>query len=321
MSPGKTTAPQEVGFLLVPGFPLVALSAATEPFRAANRLAGRNLYRWTLISPDGHPVASGGGMQIVADVAIRTSRRFDYLFVVAGLDVDRCRDPEVFAWLRRQTAQGTTIGALSTGTLLLARAGVLRGRCTIHWENQRQLLEEFPGLAVVGDLYCIEERQMTCGGGIAALDMMLSLIAAQHGAPLAAEVAEQFLHGRIRESTESQRMDRQWRYGVNDRRLLDAIKLMEEHLEDPLPTHDIADLLDCSQRQLERLFQRGFGQSPKVFYSELRLKAARHLLMHSALPLEEISRRTGFSSPSHMGRRLSQVFGTTPTALRQRPRR
>ena len=68
MSPGKTTAPQEVGFLLVPGFPLMALSAATEPLRAANRLAGRNLYRWTLISADGRPVASGGGMQIVADV-------------------------------------------------------------------------------------------------------------------------------------------------------------------------------------------------------------------------------------------------------------
>jgi transcriptional regulator GlxA family with amidase domain len=37
--------PQEIGFILVPGFALMSFASACEPFRAANDLAGRPLYR------------------------------------------------------------------------------------------------------------------------------------------------------------------------------------------------------------------------------------------------------------------------------------
>ncbi len=46
-------ATQRIGFLLVPGFSLSALSGATEPLRIANRVDQEELYRCDLISIDG----------------------------------------------------------------------------------------------------------------------------------------------------------------------------------------------------------------------------------------------------------------------------
>jgi transcriptional regulator GlxA family with amidase domain len=69
------------------------------------------------------------------------------------------------------------------------------------------------------DLFCIDGERLTCAGGTAVLDLMLALIAEQHGQDTAAEVVEQLLHTRIREPGESQRMAVQWRYHVADRGL------------------------------------------------------------------------------------------------------
>jgi len=51
-------AEPRIGFLLVPQFSMMAFSAAVEPLRVANRLAGRELYRWEIVSRDGGSVAS-----------------------------------------------------------------------------------------------------------------------------------------------------------------------------------------------------------------------------------------------------------------------
>ena len=77
-----------------------------------------------------------------------------------------------------------------TGAYVLARYNLLAGRrCTIHWENIRSFREEFPDIDVSADLFAIDRNCITCAGGMAALDMMLRVIAIQHGAYLAHEVA------------------------------------------------------------------------------------------------------------------------------------
>ncbi|HMB76914.1 MAG TPA: hypothetical protein VKN76_10970, partial [Kiloniellaceae bacterium] len=47
-----------VGMLLLPGFNALAAQAFLDPFRAANYLRGRALYRWPLFSPDGGEVTA-----------------------------------------------------------------------------------------------------------------------------------------------------------------------------------------------------------------------------------------------------------------------
>ncbi|SEA90539.1 GlxA family transcriptional regulator [Paraburkholderia sartisoli] len=304
---------QRMGFFLVPHFSMMALSSVTEPLRAANRVSGKPLYSWHLISVDGEPVSSSSGFALLPEFAITSSPEFSHLFVVASIGVSDYRNAQVFDFLRRYAATGLTLGGISLGTMILARAGLLdRRRCTIHWEALRELAEEFPSLDVSRDIYCIDGDRMTCSGGTAAIDMMLELIARQHGHQMAGEVADQFIHTRMRTAQESQKMAIQWRYGVEDRRIVNAITLMEQNIERPIPMKTIASLAGISPRTFERMWLKHFSVRPSQFYLELRLKAAQKLIRESTWSLLDIAMHCGFASPSHLGRCYKQCFGKTP---------
>lgn len=309
---------QDIAFFLVPGFSMMALSAASEPLRSANRVLGREAYRLSLLSVDGGPVKASSGFTMVANASIDDAPAPALAVVVSSLDVAAYRDPKVFGWLRRLARDGRRLGAVSAGTLLLARAGLMSGRrCTIHWELQAGFAEEFPEIGITRDLFCIDSDRLTCAGGTSALDLMLAMIAEQHGATVAADVAEQFLHTRIRPPSESQRMAVEWRYGITDRRLARAITLMEEHTGHPLTTRALAHFAGISPRQLERLFVRQFGRVPSRFYLELRLRQAQLMLLQSTEPIARIAARFGFASASHFGRCYRDVFKETPGQFRR----
>ena len=129
---------EEVGFLLVPGFSLMALSAASEPLRSANRVLGREAYRLILVSVDGEPVKASSGFTMVVNAAIGRATGLSMAIVVSSLGIADYRDPKVLGWLRRLAHDECRLGAVSTGTFLLARAGLLTGRrCTLHSRSPR----------------------------------------------------------------------------------------------------------------------------------------------------------------------------------------
>ena len=312
------TATQTFSFFLVPHFSMMAFTAAIEPLRSANRMSGSQLYRWRVISRDGQPVAASNRLQVVADAGIAEVERCDLLFVCAGIDAHRYEDRAVMAWLRRIARQGGIVGALCTGSHLLARAGLLNGyRCTIHWEDLESFADEHPEIEVTDDIFEIDRNRITCSGGTAALDLMLHLITTEHGAELAGKVSEQFIHERIREAHDHQRMALQSRVGVSDPKLLMAIGEMEANLEEPLPLPDIAGAVGLSTRQLERLFKKHLSRTPSRYYRELRLHHARLMLMQGSASILSVALAAGFVSASHFSRRYREYFGRTPREERR----
>lgn len=309
---------QRIGFFLVPGFSMTALSCATEPLRFANRIHRRELYSWHLISRDGQLATSNNGFTLVPDLSIDQAGDFSLVLVVASLETAGYRERRVIDWLRRLSRTGCRLGAVCSGTTLLARAGLLQGyRCTLPWQLLEDFSEEFPEIAVARDLFCIDRDRLTCAGGIAVLDLMLALITEQHGQGTAAEVAEQLLHTRIRHADESQRMPVQWRYELTDRRMVKAVTLMEQNMERPMPILGLARTAGISPRELERLFNKQFGCSPSRFYLRLRLKHAHMLLTQSTEPILDIALRCGFADASHLGRCYAEAFDETPAQARR----
>lgn len=226
--------PLSVGFLLVPGFALMSYAAAVEPLRAANLLSGRTLYRWWHASPEGAPVNASNGVAILPDIGVGTDRDVDALFVCAGGNPATFNDRSVFAWLRKLARRGVTIGGISGGPFILAKAGLLdNARVTLHWEHQPAFREAFPNITVTQSLFEIDGNRITCSGGISALDMMVALIERDHGRKLAAAVGDWFLHTHIREGMGPQRMDLRIRLGVADEKLLRVLRQMETTIETP----------------------------------------------------------------------------------------
>ena len=311
---------QVFGFFLVPNFSMICFAAALEPLRSANRMAGRELYRWVPISKDGGPVSASNGIEMTTRASIADAPRLDTLVIAAGYAAHDYDDKAVFGWMRRLARQGCRIGAVSTGSYLLARAGLLEDhRCTVHWENLAGFQEEFPELDVTDELFEIDRNRFTCSGGTAALDLMLSIIALEQGRELAIQVAEQFFHERIRDSHDHQRMALRSRLGISHPKLLKVIGLMEENLEEPLPRSQLAKLAQLSTRQLERLFRKYLGRTPTRYYLELRLYRARALLTQTAMSVLDVALACGFVSASHFSKCYREFFDKTPREERRLP--
>ena len=321
-SMAKAGEPKVFGFCLLPKFAMLAFTAAVEPLRAANLLSGRTLYRWRVFTADGRAMASSNGIEVNAHASVEQDEALDSVAICGGLDAHLYKDKAVFNWLRRHARQGARIGALSDGTHLLAAAGLLDGyACTIHWQCIAGLREMHPELDIHDELYCIDRNRFTCAGGTASLDMMLNLIEEDHGHDLALQVAEQFLHERIRGDEDEQRMALRLRVGVGHPKLLQAIRVMEENLEQPISSAELAEQAGLSIRQLERLFQKYLGCTPRAHYVELRLQRAHRLLTHSSLSVTEVGLACGFVSASHFAKRYRERFDQTPQKARMGPAR
>jgi len=305
--------PQNFALILVPEFTMMPVTSAIEPLRIANRLSEKILYKWTMHSADGKPVAASNGILTMVEGDLDSIPPHSTIIVCAGLNVQRHADKRLTAWLRKISRKGVDIGAVCTGAHVLAEAGLLDGhKCTIHWENLPGFSEAFPEIDATGGLFEIDRDRFTSAGGTTALDMMLTLIASQHGPELASQVAEGILHSPIRHHSEHQRMSLPARIGARHPKLVSIIEKMEENLEEPLSPSLLAKQAGLSTRQLERLFRRYLDRSPKRYYLELRLKKARSLLLQTDMSVIEVALACGFSSPSHFSKCYRAFYGRTP---------
>lgn len=305
--------PQKVGFLLIPQFPLFSFTAAVEPLRSANRMSGQELYAWEILSADGHPIVSSSGITLMADRSIHDVNEYPTVIVCAGIDPQDYREKRTFSCLRQLSRHGSHIGGISGGTYVLARAGLLNGhRCTIHWEYLTGFAEEFPEIDVTTKLYETDRTMFTSAGAGATLDMMLHLIAQQHGHDLSVAVAEQFSHIGSNDPDAPQRMPVRRRLRISHPKLIAVIEQMEANLEDPIDRDDLSVSVGLSVRQVERLFMKYLNTTPARYYMELRLKRAQMLLSQTAMSILDVSVACGFVSASHFSKSYREKFNHPP---------
>jgi AraC family carnitine catabolism transcriptional activator len=308
-------------FLLIPQFSMMSFAAAIEPLRAANRLAGRALFQWELLSRDGAPVAASNGIVMAADLPLAQLRSADVVLACMGLEPLQCHsDRPLHNQLRLLAARGARIGGISTAPFLLAEAGLLeRKRCTVHWEYAERFRQRYPSIALVEELFVIDGQICTCSGGTAAMDMVLDFIRQDTSADLAASVAEQFIHPRIRAQGDPQRMGLRARYPLVSARLLRIIAQMEAAVLAGAPRlAEIAARNGVSLRHMERLFRTELNASPRTFYVKLRLDRSRVLLATTSASIFEVAMETGFKSASHFSHTYKRVFGVAPRQERTR---
>ena len=310
---------QRFGFLLIPGFSMLSLAAAVEPLRMANAQAAEELYQWDFLSWDNTSVNASNNMVTAPTIDVDQVKMLDVLLVVAGINVATYGDDVFFAWLRQASRQVDLLGSTSTGALLLAKAKLLRHKtCTIHWEYVDSFREQFPDVWMSGELYEFDGSLFTCSGGSAGLDMMLQIIADQHGYELALLVAEQYMHPHIRPPHQDQRMRLQSRLNINNPRLIKALDIMRQNLEVPLTCQELADASNMSARQMERLFKQYLHQSPGQYYLHLRLEKTQQLLRQSSLSVLQVATACGFSSTSYLARCYQKKYACSPRQERAR---
>ncbi|KIC39077.1 AraC family transcriptional regulator [Ruegeria sp. ANG-R] len=309
---------KEIYFLLLPKLTMLAFSAAVEPLRIANQVTNKELYKWYLISEDGNPVRCSNGVKITPDLDLHTLPRSSRLFVCSGIEPSESSNSKILSWISRQKAFGCKLGGICTGAFTLAKAGALIGKkFTLHWENQPAFVEHFEDLKPSANLYEIDNDLMTCGGGNAATDMMLDMIETDFGKDLAIIVSDMCIHFRSNNRKTLQKSAFSVALGSRNQYLINAMQIMHENLEDPLDISEIAEIVQISRRQLERLFQKYVETSPVQFYIELRVARAYALLSETEMTVAEIAAATGFGSATQLTVRFKKRYGEAPTSFRR----
>lgn len=309
--------PLDTAVLVLDQSNTLSFAAATDPMRAANRKAGRDLFRWKFVTANGVPAKLTTGLT-VSGQDIAQLDACDLLIIVAGFELIKHATPRLGASLRRLTKQGSGIIAIDGGPWLLAASGLLDGHvATTHWEDLEEFASRFPNVDVKPDRYCISPPFATSGGASPAIDLMLQLIANRWGSELAQRTAGAFIYDPVPEG--------RWqspsplpRDPQRPKVISQAIDIMSQNIEDPLAITVIAEKVGQSPRRLQQLFAQHLGQSPQTVYLQLRLSEAHRLALDTPMRSQDIAIATGFGSQASFARAFRHQFGQSVSSLRNR---
>ena len=309
----EVKSPRRFVFVLIENFTLLSFSSALDALRIANRMSGKKLYDWTFIGENEEFVSCSAGTQFKLDNSLIELHRDDTILLCGGTAIQESTTKKLIGWLRREARRGLIIGGLCTAAYPMAKAGLLDDKkATIHWENQDSFAEEFLEVELTKTVFVCDGNRYTTAGGTSSIDLLLKIIADEHGEELANAVADQMIYSSIRTDQDTQRLSVPTRIGVRHPKLSKVIQMMEINIEEPISPSILAKDVGMSTRQLERLFRRYLDRSPKRYYMELRLQKARNLLMQTDMSVINVALACGFASPSHFSKCYRAHYDTTP---------
>jgi len=309
----EVKSPRRFVFVLIENFTLLSFSSALDALRIANRMSGKKLYDWIFIGENEEFVSCSAGTQFKLDNSLIELHRDDTILLCGGTSIQESTTRKLVGWLRREARRGLIIGGLCTAAYPMAKAGLLdEKKATIHWENQDSFAEEFLEVELTKTVFVCDGNRYTTAGGTSSIDLLLKIIADEHGEELANAVADQMIYSSIRTDQDTQRLSVPTRIGVRHPKLSKVIQMMEINIEEPISPSILAKDVGMSTRQLERLFRRYLDRSPKRYYMELRLQKARNLLMQTDMSVINVALACGFASPSHFSKCYRAHYDTTP---------
>ncbi len=323
---------KHIGFLTLNNFSMIAFTNALEILRMANYLLGEEAYQWSVFTVDGLPAQASNGLAInntskldfnhLHTNNLHSTNMPDVLLVCGGVDIQHAVTVDVIKLLTQANKHNMWLGGLCTGSYALAKAGLLDGyKCTIHWENMASLCEQFSGIHFMEELFVIDRNRCTCAGGTAPLDLMLAFVAARFskspiGKNLVAEISDQFMMVRARDSKDQQHIPVAARVGYSHKALVEVSALMEANIEEPLSLDELARLANLSQRHLQRMFKHTLNMTPMHYYLNLRLRRARALLLQTEMSVMSVTVACGFQSSCHFSKSYRTLFGYSPSMER-----
>ncbi len=294
--------------------------ARTSRWLAEHRGWTRPGYETALVAARAGSLETSGGLKLQADSLASVEGRIDTLLVSGGIGWEQAaRDARLLAWITAQLPKVQRLGSICNGALLLAAAGLLKGRrATTHWAWLDRLAALAPGATIERDaLYVRSGKVWTSAGVTAGMDLSLALIEHDHGKATALAVAQELVLFLRRPGGQSQFS----RHLQAERRddLFGELELwMFEHLDADLSVASLAARASMSPRHFARLFTERLGSTPAAYVRRLRVEAARRRIEQGATRLKQLARECGFGDEQALRRSFRALVGVTPDEYRQR---
>ena len=245
---------------------------------------------------------------------------YDLLLVAGGPGLPaQPYDAALSAWLARAAGKAGRHGSICNGAFLLGHAGLLDGKkVATHWNDAAALAARFPLAQVDADSIYVRDGKLVSSAGVTAgIDLALSLLADDGGAPLALQVARRLV-------VYTQRQGGQSQFSPHLTPVVDAASPVAQaqqyvlaHLGEALDVDTLAQLVAMSPRNFARIFVRELGVTPARFIESARLDSARVLLAASDAPLKTIAWRCGFGTADQLRAVFLRRLGVSARQYRQ----
>ncbi|SDD04319.1 GlxA family transcriptional regulator [Rhodococcus tukisamuensis] len=321
-----------IGILAYDGCFAAEVFLFSDMLRIANRVARQrgvpaaDLFEVSVIGASDSPVAAAGGFPIGVR---RWHHGFD-LLVVPGFEFVPAEDTDarLAGWerevdfLRAAAARRTRIASVCVGAFLLGQAGALDGRrSTTSWLYASQLGRRHPRTTVCVESLIVHDGHITTTAAFSAsLDLATALVREHLGADVASITARVTLVSENRTSQAPYIVEAMVPAAGGP--FADEVgRWLVEHLQEPYNLSRLAGEFHVSSRTLLRRFGAEAGRSPLAFLLEARVRAAKHLLAATDVPLGDIPRRIGYQDPGALRRLFVERVGVSAAEYRRQFRR
>ena len=306
-----------VAILCFDGLVAFDVAAPGQAFMLAARSGGEPLYEVTTCSPDGQPVRTTSGFQLVPASRPSALRRADTIVVPGYAAILDPPPEEVLSAIRAAAERGTRLMSICTGAFALAHAGALDGRrATTHWAWAGEMAKRFPAVEVEPDALFVDEGEVLTSAGLSAgIDLSLHVIRRDFGVAAGERVARHMVAPPHREGGQAQFFRPEPPSGGGS--LEPTRRWALERLAEPLDVAAMSRHAGVSPRTFARRFREETGTTPLQWLLAQRVLEARRLLEESGLPIEEVACRSGFGTAASLRDHFRRATATTPSAYRR----
>jgi len=324
------SSPRRIVIVTFPGLQPLDVAGPAEVFGGASDLVaewvdGRpanGAYEVEVVAETTAPLSTRAGAYSIAPVSTidRCTGRIDTLIVAGGEGVLQAeKSDRLVDWVREAASRSRRVASVCSGSLLLARAGLLDGlRATSHWASCSELARRYPEVEVDPDpIFVRDGRVWTSAGVTAGMDLSLALVAEDLGEKVALEISRWLVLFLRRPGGQAQFSSHMSapaaRAGLREVQLW-----MADHLDSDLRVETLAERASMSPRNFARAFRRETGMTPGAYVETLRLERARQCLEGPPEQIDLIAVRCGFGTPETMRRAFARRLGVSPTEYRER---
>ncbi|MEM9797140.1 MAG: DJ-1/PfpI family protein [Pseudomonadota bacterium] len=299
---------------------LLDVAGPAQVFAAAGQLQDDITTTFETCSIDGGSVCSDTG------VAVATQRLDDLsgpvdIFLVPGSAaiVAHLEDGDLVGAIRDQAAVSTLVASVCTGSLLLAKAGLLTNKsAAIHWRFVDRLRKSGADICVKEDAIFVEDGAIWTSAGVSSgIDMALALVARFWGRPLALAVAKELVVPMVRSGGQKQfsavldlqSFDKSGQFS-------DLHEWIYENAQADCRVQVLAQKCGMSPRSFARRYRAAVGETPAKAVELIRVGRARDLVEKGEMEFGEIAGCCGFKSVNQLRLSFERIHGVSPSIYR-----
>lgn len=283
-----------------------------------NKIKGQAIaprFEVTLASEGKRPFITSSGLTLQPDAALENITHCDLICLpsIAGnLQRTLSENQALQSWLTHHHNNNTVIASNCTAAFFLAEARLLNGQTsTTHWAFADLFRQKYPEVNMTPDSSLTQSGNIYCSsGGLAWWELGLRLLEHFCGQAFAEATAKAYVMERpYLEACLPERWDME---------MAEVSRWLSLHFSRVINLEQLAQKFNMSSRTFKRRFKATFAATPVQYIQQLRIEAAKQLLLNTQSSLNHIVNQVGYEDVSSFCRLFKRATGLTPKQFRSR---